>query len=239
LIGVSQYKKLHSVAMRNKQMSAALSGKEAVGERFVLETMRHAQGLTWNAVNAIARVIKPGMRESEAQERGKQILAELGMDRIWHPLLICFGANTLKAFKERSEGDPVLGDNDIFFIDMGVVWQGHEGDAGATFTTGSDPEMIACAAASKELFKRVEALWRQGVSGVELYRYASDQAEAMGWKLNLDIKGHRVSDFPHAIHRGGNLGDFDQTPNAGVWILEIQIAHPQRPFGAFYEDLLI
>jgi hypothetical protein len=23
------------------------------------------------------------------------------------------------------------------------------------------------------------------------------------------------------------------------WMLEIQIAHPTRPFGAFYEDLLI
>ncbi len=74
---------------------------------------------------------------------------------------------------------------------------------------------------------------------VELYRYATDQANAMGWVLHLDIKGHRVSDFPHAIYKGGNLGDFDQAPNAGVWILEIQIAHPQRPFGAFYEDLLI
>ncbi|RMQ89333.1 hypothetical protein ALP97_02529 [Pseudomonas salomonii] len=33
--------------------------------------------------------------------------------------------------------------------------------------------------------------------------------DAMGWRLNLDIKGHRVSDFPHAIHRGGDLGDFE------------------------------
>jgi len=220
-------------------MTTALSGKEAVGERFVLETMRHAQQLTWKAVDEIAKVIKPGMRESEAHARGKEILVELGMDRIWHPLLIRFGANTLKTFKERSEGDPVLGEEDIFFIDMGVVWEGHEGDAGATFVTGSDPQMIACAAASKELFDKVEAFWRKGVTGVELYRYATDQAQAMGWKLNLDIKGHRVSDFPHAIYRGGNLGDFDQAPNAGVWILEIQIEHPELPYGAFYEDLLI
>lgn len=220
-------------------MTTALSGKEAVGERFLLETMRHAQQLTWKAVDAIAEAIKPGMLESEAQALGKQILVELDVDRIWHPLLIRFGANTLKTFKQRSDGDPLLAKDDIFFIDMGVVWQGHEGDAGATYTTGSDPEMIACAAAAKELFDRVEGFWRQGVSGVELYRFASDQAEAMGWVLNLNIKGHRVSDFPHAIHRGGDLGDFDQTPNAGVWILEIQIAHSTRPFGAFYEDLLI
>jgi Xaa-Pro aminopeptidase len=180
------------------------------------------------------------MRESEAQLRGKQILSELGMDRIWHPLLIRFGANTLKTFKQRSDGDPVLGDKDIFFIDMGAVWQGHEGDAGATFTTGFDPEMIACAAAARELFNRVEGYWRsERVSGMELYGYAADQAQAMGWTLNLDIKGHRVSDFPHAIHRGGDLGDLDKYPTNGLWILEIQIAHPERPFGAFYEDLLI
>ena len=45
-------------------MTTALSGKEAVGERFVLDTMRHAQQLTWKAVDEIAKVIKPGMRES-------------------------------------------------------------------------------------------------------------------------------------------------------------------------------
>lgn len=221
-------------------MSTVLSRKEAVGERYALESMRHAQQMTWKAIDKIARVITPGMRESEAQVRGKEILAALGMDRIWHPLLIRFGGNTLKTFKQRSDGDPELGADDIFFIDMGVVWQGHEGDAGATFTTGSDPEMIACAAAAKELFNRVESFWRsERVSGVALYDFAAAQALAMGWTLNLDIKGHRVSDFPHAIYRGGDLGDLDQYPNTGLWILEIQLAHPERPFGAFYEDLLI
>lgn len=221
-------------------MTAALSNKEAVGERYVLESMRHAQQMTWKAIEQIAHAIVPGMHESEAVALGKRVLGELGMDRIWHPLLIRFGANTLKTFKQRSEGDPVLGADDIFFIDMGVVWQGHEGDAGQTFTTGKDPQMIACAEAARELFRRVERQWREAqVDGVALYRYAHEQAEAMGWTLNLDIKGHRVSDFPHAIHRGGDLGDFAQYPNTGLWILEIQIAHPQLPYGAFYEDLLI
>jgi len=30
----------------------------------------------------------------------------------------------------------------------------------------------------------------------------------------------------------------DQSIPSGLWILEIQIAHPSEPFGAFYEDLL-
>jgi len=41
------------------------------------------------------------------------------------------------------------------------------------------------------------------------------------------------------IYTAGNLGDFDAAPAAGPWILEIRIAHPTRPFGAFYEDLLV
>ena len=126
-------------------MTIAVNPKEATGAPYALELMNYAQARTWEAVEAIAAVIHPGMSESQATALGKRILTELGMERIWHPLLVRFGANTLKAFNQRSDGDPVLGDDDIFFIDMGIVWKGHEGDAGATFTTGNDPEMIACA----------------------------------------------------------------------------------------------
>ncbi len=214
--------------------------KEAVGPSYNLASMQYAQAMTWQAIERLSQRIVPGMLESQARELGKQVLAELDMQRIWHPLLVRFGANTLKTFKERSEGDPQLGENDIYFIDMGAVWQGHEGDAGATFTTGNDPQQVACAAAAKTLFDRVEAFWRsEKVTGLALYEYAEAQARDMGWVLNLNIKGHRVSDFPHAIYRGGDLGDFEQAPGAGLWILEIQIAHPTLPYGAFYEDLLV
>ncbi|HGJ8970444.1 aminopeptidase P family protein [Pseudomonas aeruginosa] len=220
-------------------MSSAIQAKEAVGDRYQLDLMKYAQQMTWQAVAQIAKAIRPGMSESKAKEVGMQVLTELGMQRIWHPLLIRFGTNTLKTFKQRSDGNPVLGADDIFFIDMGVVWEGHEGDAGATFVTGTNPEMAACANAAKELFNRVEAHWRnEGVTGVELYRFAAEQARAMGWQLNMDIKGHRVSDFPHAIYRAGDLGDFEGRPNDGLWILEIQLAHPSGRYGAFYEDLL-
>ena len=215
------------------------TSKEAVGLAYSLEGMLHAKRMNWEAIAEMARRITPGMLESEARELGLAILKDLSMERIWHPLLIRFGENTLKTFKQRSEGDPRLGQNDIFFIDLGVVWDRHEGDSGATFTTGNDPEMQVCAAAAKTLFDRVHDHWKNHqVAGPELYRYAEEQASAMGWVLNLDIKGHRVSDFPHAIYRAGDLGDFDECPNVGLWILEIQIAHPTRPFGAFYEDLL-
>ncbi|URN90593.1 MAG: M24 family metallopeptidase [Pseudomonas protegens] len=215
------------------------TSKEAVGLAYSLEGMLHAKRMTWEAIGQIARQVKPGMQESAAREMGLQVLREMGMERIWHPLLIRFGANTLKTFKQRSDGDPLLQENDLFFIDLGVVWDRHEGDCGATFVVGDDAEMHACAAAAKSLFDQVHDHWQSHlVAGPELYRYAQEQARAMGWVLNLDIKGHRVSDFPHAIYRAGDLGDFAACPQVGLWILEIQIAHPTRPFGAFYEDLL-
>lgn len=214
--------------------------RQAVGSRYVLDSMKFARDKTWEVVDRMGQIIQPGMLESEATNECKKLLSESGMERIWHPILVRFGENTLKTFKERSDGDPRLNDDDIFFIDLGVVWDGHEGDSGATFVVGNDAEMKACADAAKAVFDDVERHWRTtGAGGKALYDYAAQCAAALGWRLNLDIKGHRVSDFPHAIFKAGNLGDFDACPDAGLWILEIQLAHPTRPFGAFYEDLLV
>jgi Xaa-Pro aminopeptidase len=221
-------------------MLTANDPREAVGAAYDLPALRAAQELGWQALRRTAARIRPGMTEHEARLCGETVLAEMGMERAWHPLVVRFGANTLKVFSDRSPGNPVLGDHDIFFIDMGPVFGGHEADVGATFTTGADPQMMACARDVQLLFEQVKSIWQGGaVVGPALYEAAQTAASNMGWELNLDIKGHRVSDYPHAIHPGGKLADFDAVPSPGLWILEIQIRHPTEPFGAFYEDLLV
>jgi hypothetical protein len=55
----------------------------------------------------------------------------------------------------------------------------------------------------------------------------------------MDLSGHRLSDFPHSAHYDGSLADVAFRPNPNLWVLEIAIAHPERQFGAFYEDLLL
>ncbi|MBY0368239.1 (Fe-S)-binding protein [Roseateles aquatilis] len=214
--------------------------REAHGTDFSLASMDFARARSWEAVRLIANAVLPGMTEGEARDLAKVLLQNLGMDRIWHQCIVRFGEGTLKTFKQRPDPERVLGESDIFFVDIGPVWNGHEGDAGDTFVVGRDLEMHACAAAARTLWHDVAAKWRaDDLAGTALYAYAAERAEAMGWRLNLDIKGHRVCDFPHAIYRAGDLGDFGKCPSTGLWILEIQIAHPTRPFGAFYEDLLI
>ncbi|MHA7684789.1 M24 family metallopeptidase [Cupriavidus sp. PET2-C1] len=214
--------------------------REAVGAKFSLPAMQYARDKTFEGVQRIAAGIRPGMTEKQACDFARITLEAMGMQRIWHQIIVRFGRNTLKTFKERIDPDHVLGAHDIFFIDLGIVWDDHEGDAGDTFVVGEDPEMHACAEAARVLWREVSARWREdGLGGPALYQYAAQRAEAAGWKLNLEIKGHRVSDFPHAIYRAGDLGDYEPCPKTGLWILEIQIAHPTRPFGAFYEDILI
>ncbi|MGO4154593.1 M24 family metallopeptidase [Cupriavidus sp. YAF13] len=214
--------------------------REAVGAKFSLPAMQYARDKTFEGVQRIAAGIRPGMTEKQACDFARITLEAMGMQRIWHQIIVRFGRNTLKTFKERIDPDHVLGAHDIFFIDLGIVWDDHEGDAGDTFVVGEDPEMHACAEAARTLWQEVSARWREdGLGGPALYQYAAQRAEAAGWKLNLEIKGHRVSDFPHAIYRAGDLGDNELCPKTGLWILEIQIAHPTKPFGAFYEDILI
>ncbi|WP_458071395.1 M24 family metallopeptidase [Rhodanobacter sp. BL-MT-08] len=214
--------------------------REAVGTRYDIHLMQHARDKSWAALHGIRARMRPGISEDEARVEAANVFRELGTERLWHPVLIRIGANTTKTYRQKSDPTVRLGENDSYFIDLGLVFNGHEGDVGDTFTVGDAPLQQACADAARALFHEVADAWRnQGLSGRALYAYADERAEALGYRLNHATKGHRVSDFPHAIHKGGDLDALEATPASGLWILEIQIAHPTEPFGAFYEDLLL
>lgn len=215
------------------------TSREAVGKRFDPALMQHARERSWAVLRGIHQRMRPGISEDEAKGEAAEVFRELGVERVWHPVIIRIGPNTTRTYRQRSDPDVRLGTNDIYFIDLGLVFDGHEGDVGDTFVVGNAPERQACAEAARTLFDDVATTWRtQGLSGEALYAFAGERAAAMGWRLNHAIKGHRVSDFPHAIHKGGDLGELPSAPSTGLWILEIQLAHPTEPFGAFHEDLL-
>lgn len=216
-----------------------IPGREAVGKRYDARLMQQARKKSWAALHGIRERMHPGISEDEAGVAATDVFKALGYEKIWHPVLIRIGANTTKTFRQKSDPSVRLGENDSYFIDLGLVFDGHEGDVGDTFVTGDAPERQSCADAARTLFTEVADAWRhQALSGQALYAFADERAQAMGYRLNHAIKGHRVSDFPHAIHKGGDLGALETKPSSGLWILEIQIAHRTEPFGAFYEDLL-
>lgn len=212
---------------------------EGVGPGFDAARLLAARERSLEATRRIAARLRAGMREDEANRIAGQVFEELGFERIWHPTHIRFGSNTLKLYKEASDPEVVLGENDLFFIDIGPVWDGHEGDYGDTFVLGDDSAHHAIAAAARELFEVVAGQWRSGCSGRGLYAFAEREAEQRGYVLNLGAPGHRLGDFPHAVHKACKLAAAEFAPAPGLWVLEIQIRHPTLPIGAFFEDLLL
>lgn len=212
---------------------------ETVGTAYHRINLREGQNRLRVLVHDLASRIEPGMREDDARHLANELILAAGFERRWHPSLVRFGEATLCTFLQPSRPDRVLQDDDIFFIDLGAVWKGQEADAGAAFAVGRDSEHHAIASAVQTLWHEVAALSASGgFSGQQLYQAAQQLAHTKGYRLNLEIQGHRVSDYPHSARGTPDLGTFPEQPRSDLWILEIQIAHPQRPFGAFYEDLL-
>jgi methionyl aminopeptidase len=213
---------------------------EGTGTGFDLDGFMAVRARTRKAVHMIGDQLTPGLSEEQAKEIARSTLSALEMRRGWHHIIVRCGSNTTKDFMERSEPGVVLGENDIFFVDIGPVYGDFEGDAGDTFVFGDDPGHRKAQRDVREIWEIVRAKWlAERVTGVELYEFAVETTEAFGWKLNMDLSGHRLSDYPHSAHYDGPLADVGFTPNPNLWVLEIAITHPDKTFGAFYEDLLL
>ena len=220
-------------------MEAVLEA-ERVGPAFSVDGMLAARNKTRQAIRDIAAQMRPGMIEEEAVAIAKRILVDAGMELSWHPTRVRFGRNTTKGMKQASEPGIVLQENDIFFIDIAPRHEAWEGDGGASFVVGQHADYERCARDAELLFHALRGMWqRMGLTGQELYAYASKEARQMGWNLNPDLPGHRVSDFPHAALHTGSLADYPNAPSEMRWILEIHLLDPQRRFGAFFEDMLL
>lgn len=217
-----------------------VTSTEGTGSAFELDGFMSVRARTRKAVHMIAEQVSPGMTEDEAKVIARNTLSSLGMRRGWHHIIVRCGPNTTKDFMERSEPGVVLGDNDIFFVDIGPVYGEFEGDAGDTFVFGNDPLHIKAKNDVREIWELVRSKWlSEDISGIELYEFAIKTTEEFGWKLNMDLSGHRLSDYPHSVHYDGPLAEVNFKPRPNLWVLEIAIAHPDGAFGAFYEDLLL
>lgn len=208
------------------------------GENFDLKKFYHARDVARDMAHELASKIKSGMVEDEAHELYKKICQKHGVEKNWHPAKLRFGPNTLKTFKEIS--DPyTLQDEDIFYVDIGPVVDGHEADFGETFTIGSNFEHRHIAESSKKIFNEVRDHWNKTKTrGPALYEWASARAKEYGFHLNMGSDGHRIGDFPHHVFFKGAIIECEEVLLPNAWILEIQLDHSKLKFGAFYEDIL-
>ena len=213
---------------------------ERVGEGHEHATLLEARRRTIAAVRDIAARLAPGMTEEEGTELAQRRLRAHGFARDWVAPCLRFGTNTLRKYGEPSEPGVVLGRDDLWFIDVGPLWRNYECDYADSFATGDDPDRRRIIRDLHDVFGRTQAHWRASqATGAELYRFAAAEAGARGWQLDLEMAGHRLGKYPHAAFHDGPLSRAEFRPSAGLWMLEIQLRHPDRPYSAFFEDLLL
>lgn len=221
-------------------MSASRELAERVGARHAHAVMLEARRRTRAAVHDVARRIAPGMTEEEGLELTARALRAQGFEQDWVAPTVRFGRNTLKKYAEPPDPGVVLAPDDVWFVDVGPLWQGHECDYAETFALGHDPDRLRIVRDVREVFDRSCRHWREArATGIELYRFAAEQAQSLGWQLEPEMAGHRLGEFPHAVFHDGLLSKAEFTPSGGLWMLEIQLRHPELPYSAFFEDLLL
>jgi len=213
---------------------------ERLGERHDPAILLEARRRSIAAVRELARQVAPGMTEDEGLELARRALAAQGFEADWVAPTLRFGRNTLKKYAEPSEPGVVLGEDDLWLVDVGPLWKNHECDYAETFAVGSDPERHRLVRDVRDVFERTARRWRESrPSGAELYRFAAGEAASLGWQLEPEMAGHRLGEYPHSALHDGSLAKADFTPSSGLWMLEIQLRHPDVPYSAFFEDLLL
>lgn len=213
---------------------------ERLGDRHDPGILLEARRRAIAAVQGLAHRVAPGMTEADGLALARAAMRAQGFESDWVEPYVRFGTNTLKKYAEPPDPGIVLGEDDLWFVDIGPLWKGHECDYAETFVVGGDPERHRIARDVREVFERTARHWRAArPTGADLYRYAAAEAEALGWQLDAEMAGHRLGVYPHAPLHDGMLGKAEFTPSAGLWMLEIQLRHPERPYSAFFEDLLL
>jgi methionine aminopeptidase len=208
------------------------------GETFDLTKLHLARDVARELTYELSSLIRPGMKEEDAHILYRDLCKKYPVEKQWHPPKIRFGPNTICNFKESSLPYE-LREEDIFFIDIGPVIEGHEADYGETFVLGDQYGHKLISNAAKRIFEETSHEWSQKKkSGHELYEFAKDRASKAGFVLNLGSDGHRIGDFPHHLFFRGGLPECKEELIPNAWILEIHLWMPDKSYGAFFEDIL-
>jgi Xaa-Pro aminopeptidase len=206
-----------------------------------LTEMAHQKA--WQLLEEIGAALQPGVSETEAKTLAQAAAQRLGIEKNWHQPKIYFGPHTiLTAYEPSPPENLILQEHDIAFIDIGPVISldglAIEGDVGRTLVFGQNPLFHQLKAASEEIFKKGSQFWQEHQpTGIALYQYIEQLIQQAGFVPNLQRAGHLIGAFPHSGWREG-LNHYSYLPEAGLWILEIQMRHPTQPYGAFYEAVL-
>ena len=205
----------------------------------IIEKTKHVSDIAFKLLYEISSFLKPGISEGKARIKAQEIFEKYEIKKSWHKPYIYFGTNTILTFMDKPKEEKILQEEDIAFIDIGPIIDDIEGDAGHTFVFGKNLRFCNLKSQSENIFNLAITFWKKNKStGIELYNYIHKLTNNAGFIFNLNPAGHLIGSFPHKGWKNG-LHTYPHTPEAGYWILEIQIRDPKLSYGAFYEKVLL
>lgn len=144
-------------------------------------------------------LIVPGKKESVLCQEIVSLASKIfKIENYWHKKIVRAGQNTLHPFN-ANPGDRVIEEDDIVFLDFGLIVNGWEADLGRTFVVGNNPLKL-------KLKKDVEIAWHEAnswylaqhaITGAQFFAYLTKLATKFGWQFGGEIGGHIVGRYPH------------------------------------------
>lgn len=173
--------------------------------------MRESGKLTKNVLDLIGRKIKAGMTTKELDKIAYDYITSCGaypsfLGYSGYPASICASVDEMVVHGIPSD-DVVIKDGQIVSIDVGVIYNGWQGDAARTFMVGnvSEEKKRLVKVTEECFFKAIENL-RDGSPLGNIGYQVQTHAEANGFSVVRALVGHGIGQEMHEDPSVPNYG---------------------------------
>ena len=177
---------------------------------------------------------------------------KFGIKDHWHKKIVRTSVNTLATYNENPP-NKIIQEDDILFIDFGLIIEGYEADLGRTYVIGNNATKLKLKNDVEKAWYEIQGWFQMQtkLKASELFQYVVEKTNEYGWTFGSEIAGHIVGKFPHEqpldpksleldIHPGNHNDMFllDANGDKRHWILELQFIDIEKEIGAYFEQLL-
>lgn len=176
-----------------------------------IEKMREAGRLTKNVLDLIGKSIKEGMTTKDLDKIAFDYIKSCGAQPSFlgyggFPASICASIDEMVVHGIPSD-DAIIKNGQIVSIDVGVIYNGWQGDAARTFMIGdvSDEKKKLVKVTEECFFNAVEHL-KDGTPLGDIGYYVQSHAEANGFSVVRALVGHGIGKEMHEDPSVPNYG---------------------------------
>ncbi len=176
-----------------------------------IEKMREAGRLTKNVLDLIERSIREGMTTKDLDKIAYDYIKSCGATPSFlgysgYPASICTSIDEMVVHGIPSK-DVVIKSGQIVSVDVGVIYNGWQGDAARTFMVGevSEEKKKLVEVTKQCFFNAVEHL-RDGTPLGDIGYYVQSHAEANGFSVVRALVGHGIGKEMHEDPSVPNYG---------------------------------